>query len=314
MSGALAIGIDLGGSRLKCALVDGGGRLVRFDVRPAGTGVGGEGPLEAIVAAVADLARSEPGPVVGVGLGVPGAIDPERGALVGSTPHVPGWVDFPVRDTVAARVGLPVLVDNDANFAALAEQRKGAACGRRVVLVLTVGTGVGCGIVADGRVFRGGWGGAGELGHLPVGSGEIACACGVPRCIEPEISGEGMARYAAARGLPWREPPAIFAAAEQGETAARALVGQMAEGLGRVIAIGVQILNPEVVVIGGGVAEEGEALLAPVRSAARRHTLAPLRRGLAIVPAAFGERAGAVGAALAAWDAARIGPGDVASD
>ena len=101
MSGALAIGIDLGGSRLKCALVDGGGRLVRFDVRPAGTGVGGEGPLEAIVAAVADLARSEPGPVVGVGLGVPGAIDPERGALVGSTPHVPGWVDFPVRDTVA---------------------------------------------------------------------------------------------------------------------------------------------------------------------------------------------------------------------
>ena len=262
--------------------------------------------MDAIADAVAELCDGMGDAVVAVGLGCPGVIHPETGALVGPTPHLHYWDAFPLRGRLAERIGLPLAVDNDANAAALAEHRLGAARGSRVSITVTLGTGIGGGIVVDGGVLRGAWGGAGEIGHLALGRGDVACRCGVPGCVEPEASGSGLARHAREAGWSPAEARTVFAKAAAGDERAAALVESMADRLGAVIGAAVQIVNPDVVVVGGGVAEAGEALLAPLRRSVERYTVATQRGGLRIVPAALGERAGVVGAGLMAWEA--VGP------
>jgi glucokinase len=156
----------------------------------------------------------------------------------------------------------------------------------------------------DGWVLRGAHGGAGELGHLPL-DGRFPCGCGVPGCVEPECSGGGLAARAAEAGLDAGDAASVFAAAAAGEPRARRLVDRMTDRLGALIALAVNLLDPEVVVIGGGVSNAGEALLAPLRAAAARYALESHRGSVRIVGAALGERAGVVGAALAARAADR---------
>ena len=302
-----AVGLDLGGTDLKAGRVTAGGRLEGFCKRPSRAAESADGPLDAIADAVEGLTRGAPGAVIGVGLGSPGVIHPGTGALVGSTPHLRFWKAFPLRERLAARLSLPLAVDNDANLAALAEHRLGAARGARVSITLTVGTGIGAGIVVDGQVLRGAWGGAGELGHLSLGRGEGECRCGIPGCVEPEASGSGLARHAREAGLVPAEARTVFAAAAAGDPRARVLLETMADRLGAAIGAAVNILNPEVVVVGGGIAQAGEALMAPLRAAVARYALATHAQGLSVVPAALGERAGVVGAGLLAWE--RMGPG-----
>jgi len=301
---SFTVGLDLGGTDLKAGRVLPDGRVEAFGKRPSRAAESAEGPLEGIAEAVEELTRGRRAQVAGVGLGSPGVIHPHSGALVGGTPHLHHWGAFPLRERLAERLGLPVVVDNDANLAALAEHRLGAARGAAVSITLTIGTGIGAGIVVDGRVIHGAWGGAGEIGHLPLGRGGASCRCGVADCVEPEASGSGLG--AQARDLGWvpAEARTVFAAAAAGDPRARSLLETMADRLGAAIGAAVSLINPEVVVVGGGVAQAGEALMEPLREAVARYTLATHREGLRVVTASLGESAGVVGAGLLAWDGA----------
>ncbi len=301
MDDGFSIGLDLGGTRLKAAAVDRDGAVRAGDVRDARAQESAAAPLAAMVDAVRALCERVGATPRAIGVGVPGAVDPATGIVRGATPHLPHWRDYPLRRELEAVLGRGVVADNDANAAAWGEHRAGAARGARTSLTVTVGTGVGGGIVSGGRLVRGAWGGAGELGHLPLGDGSLPCRCGVPNCVEPEASGSGLVARARAAGLDVRVAREVFDAAAHDPRAA-AWIARMGDRLGAAIAVAVTLLNPDVVVIGGGVAQAGETLLAPVRAAVARDAL-PSHADVRIVPAALGERAGAIGAALLAWEA-----------
>jgi glucokinase len=302
MAEAYAIGLDLGGTDLKAGLVQADGTLEHFLRMPARTQESAEAPVEVVLEAVATLRQRAGAAPVRIGLGCPGVIEPRTGALLGHTPHLPHWHALPLGGMLSRRLGAGVRVDNDANCAALAEARVGAARGARVAVTLTLGTGIGCGIVIDGRVVHGAFGGAGEAGHLPLGSGEHPCRCGVVNCVEPEASASGLLRSARAAGLGVADAAGVFAAAARGDAVALRLVDRMADRLGAVIAVVVNLLNPDVVTIGGGVAQAGEPLFGRLRGAVDRYALEGHRGALRLLPAALGDRAGTVGAGLMAWE------------
>jgi len=292
-----AIALDLGGTDLKAARIAEDGEVLDFECAPSRAGESAGALLGTLVAA----ARRWRTDAVALGVGVPGVVHPTSGVLVDRTPHLALPAGFPVREALASALELPVAADNDANCAALAEQAAGAARDARVAVVITVGTGIGCGIVIDGMVLRGAWGGAGEIGHMGQGSAGPECACGVAGCAEPVSGGEGLVNRARAAGLAASGARDVFAAAAAGHGEAARLLAEMCDALGRQIACAVQTVNPDVVVIGGGVAASGEALLGPVRAAIERYAQPSHWRALRIVPAALGNRAGAVGAGLMAW-------------
>lgn len=300
-------GLDLGGTALKAARVDRSGVAHGFLETPSRALESAQAPLDAIAEALATLETG--GALAHVGLGCPGAVDVTRGVLVGRTPHLPHWQDLPVREAVRSRLGREVAIDNDANLAALAEHRLGAARGCRSSLTVTIGTGIGCGIVIDDRIWHGAWGGAGEIGHLPLGSGAVPCRCGIPGCVEPEASGEGLAREALGLGLDPPDARSIFEAVRSGSPQALARVAHFSDRLGAAIGSAVSLINPECVVIGGGVARAGDALMLPLREAIERYTLPSHWGRLRVVAAALGERAGCIGAGLLAWDVIESGGG-----
>lgn len=293
-------GLDLGGTSLKAARVDREGHAHGFFKLPSRVLESAEAPLDAMADALATLEAD--GAIAQVGLGCPGVVDQVRGVLVGRTAHLPHWEDWPIRDAVRTRLGRAIVVDNDANLAALAEHRLGAARGCRSSLTITIGTGIGCGIVIDDRVWHGAWGGAGEIGHLPLGSGEVPCRCGIPGCVEPEASGEGLALASLVLGLDPADAASLFAAARTGESRAIARVAHFSDRLGAAIGSAINLLNPECVVIGGGVARAGDALMLPLREAVERYTLPSHWNRLRLAAATLGERAGSIGAGLLAWD------------
>jgi glucokinase len=294
----MTIGLDLGGTDLKSGRVASDGTLEGFARAPSRAAESAGAPLDAAIEAARTLLARRA--AAAVGLGVPGAIDPSSGALVGRTPHFPHWLDEPIGARLAEALGVPVTVDNDANTHAYAEHRLGAARGARVSITVTLGTGVGGGIVAGDTLLRGAFGGAGELGHVAMGSGEMACRCGVDHCAEPEMSASGLVRAARAAGFEVVNGAEVFALAATGEAIAVRLIDRMGDRLGAAIAAAVGIVNPDVVVIGGGLAQAGEPLFSRVRAALERYALPSHRRGLAVVPAALGERAGVIGAGLLA--------------
>jgi glucokinase len=234
------------------------------------------------------------------GFGSPGVLDPDSGSIVDQTPNLRLPADFPMRKRLEKVLGRRVVVENDANCAALAEHVAGAARGARVSLTVTVGTGVGCGIVIDGRVLRGASGGAGEIGHMPLGSQGPPCGCGVVGCAEPMASGSGLLARAREAGLAVNSAREVF---ESGDPRAAAAIERMVDHLARMLGAASALLNPSVIVVGGGVAQAGDRLLDPLREACRRYMLVSHWRGLRIVPAVLGEKAGVIGAGLSAWQA-----------
>lgn len=293
-----AVALDLGGTDLKFARVGRDGAARDQGRVPSRAMDGPDVLLRVLAEAVRPLAEG----ACAVGLGCPGVIDPRSGALVDATPHLSLPRDFPLAERLGLLVGLPVYADNDANLAALGEARRGAARGARTSVTFTIGTGVGCGIVVEGRLLRGAWGGAGEVSHAGLGSPGPACECGVTGCLEPVSGGAGLASRALEAGLAVSEARQVFEAAAGGNARATRLIAEMADALGRQVAVVVQVVNPEVVVIGGGVARAGEAWLAAVRAAVLRYALPSHTRELRIVPAALGNSAGVTGAGLFAWE------------
>ena len=267
------------------------------------------------VDAVTETRESAGAEVDAVGFGLPALIDRRTGKVAVGV-HTP-LVDIAFADVMAERLGLPVFVDNDGNNAALAEHRAGAARGVSDAIVLTLGTGIAGGLILGGRLYRGSRGGAGELGHMEIEFDGPLCKDNCPGRGCAELSRPGPPSSGRPRGWPRsdRSPaclgpsptagavgPLITELAHDGDDAAIEAVELIGARLGVIITNVVNIFNPEIVVIGGGVIAAGELLLAPARTVVSERTFAFLHEDLRIVPARFGVEAGMVGAAALAYD------------
>jgi glucokinase len=314
MSAGCVIGVDLGGTKLLAGVV-GPDLNVRHRVfRHAREGKGTEQLLDALVEAVEEVRNAAGRELTAVGFGIPSLVDVRTGTAA-TTVHLP-LRDVPFRDVMAERLGVPVAVDNDANAAMVAEHRHGAALGARTAALLTLGTGIGGGILVDGQVLHGAHGGAGEWGHMVIDVDGPLCTCGNRGCLEMLVSGTALGRAArlAAEELPdsgfgqalraGREITGMLATelAHDGDPVAREVVTSVGRHLGVGLSNIINILNPEVVVVGGGVIAAGELLLEPAREVVAQRALAPSRDQVRIVPTRFGDASGMVGAALLAMD------------
>lgn len=305
MASERVIGVDLGGSKLLAGAVDADWGVHHRSVRPV-SGVGQRELLESCVEAVHEAVEAAGGEVAGVGFGIPALVDRARGVALSSN-HLPlDGVRF--ADLMGERLGLPVWIDNDANLAALAESRRGAAAGARDAVVLTMGTGIGGGLILAGELYRGATGGAAELGHMTVQADGPPCpgACPNHGCLEAMASGLALAREGGRLGLRDARGGAVNGArvtelAHDGNPAAVEAVRVVGTWLGVGIAALLNAFDPEVVVVGGGVIAAGELLLGPARDEAARRAL-PERAGVPIRAARFGHEAGLLGAAALAWE------------
>jgi glucokinase len=290
------LGLDLGGTNIKAAViaVDASGvvDVLGCEQRPSDAEQGPTAVLANLAAAGAE-AIARWGPVGGAAVGVPGLFD-DRTGTIEFFPNLPGaWKGEPMTEPLAASLGVPVSIINDARAFTLAESRVGAAAGYRTVAALVIGTGIGGGIVVDGALHFGRMGRAGELSHQVIVPDGPPCGCGNRGCLEALVSAGAIARLA---GTPTAGE--AFAAAARGDDRAARAVADVADYLGRAIANIITMLVPERVVIGGGVAEAGEALLGAVREAAARHCVLVPPDWYEIVAAELGPPAGAIGAAL----------------
>jgi glucokinase len=321
MAAGCVIGVDLGGTKLLAGVVDRDLNVHHRVFRHSREGKDTEALLDALVAAVDEAREAAGGEVDAVGFGIPSLVDARTG-VAATTVHLP-LHDVPFRDVMAERLGVPVAVDNDANAAMIAEHRRGAAQGAQTAALLTLGTGIGGGIIAGGRLVHGASGAAGEWGHMVVDVNGPACSCGDSGCLETLVSGSALARdgLRVARDAPASALGAALAAgrditgalvtelAHDGDQAARDVVALMGTYLGIGIANVVNILNPEVVVVGGGVIAAGDLLLEPARRVVAERALAPSRDQVRIVPTRFGDASGMMGSALLAMDLLGAGAG-----
>lgn len=295
------LALDVGGTKILAAVDEGDG-VMRDVVRIATPTRGGP---EAIILAMIDLARQLCGrhpSIVAVGVGSAGQIDCLTGRVIYANENLPGWTGMEIARRLRAAVGLPAYVDNDVNAFALGEATHGAGKGHRVVLAVTVGTGVGGALVLDGLLFRGATGVAGEIGHIPVTRQGPLCACGNRGCLETYAAGPHIAAaYARVAGADAGVAlPEVVERANAGNRAARRAFWQAGTRLGLALAGLINTLNPDAVVVGGGVAQAGELLLAPLRQSLDRRLLGPARDAVVVAPAALGAEAGLIGAALLA--------------
>jgi glucokinase len=311
------IGVDLGGTNIVVGAMtaDGSAQHAMHSV-PTRAELGADAVVERIVQlaerviaetmATAGVARSA---FLGVGIGSPGPLDREKGLVI-FTPNL-GWRNFPLRDRVADGLRLAATLDNDANCATLGEWWIGAAKGAKHVVGLTIGTGIGGGLILNGKLYHGVSDVAGELGHITIDSTGRKCGCGNYGCLEAYASGPAIAQRAreALQGgeisimpslvdgdLSRLTAATVFDASKQGDELAGHVVRDTAKFLGIGVANFLNIFNPEVVVIAGGVTQAGEALFEPLRAEARRRAFAPAVDACRIVPGALHGNAGVVGA------------------
>ena len=303
-----AIGVDIGGTKIAAGVVDEAGTVlsqVRLDTDPDNPGA-----IEAaVISAVAQLRRTHT--VGAVGVAAAGFVSPRRDAVL-FAPNI-AWRDHPLRDRLAAGIDLPIVVENDANAAGWAEFRFGRARAVEDMVMLTVGTGLGGALVLNGRLLRGAHGAAGEIGHMQVVPGGHYCGCGHEGCWEMYGSGRALTRSARAAAVAYPDRagallelagdrkiqgPHVTAAAQAGDPLAIELFAQLGFWLGVGIADLAAAVDPEMAVVGGGVAAAGELLLEPIRASFARHLSARGYRGeLTIELAELENEAGIVGAA-----------------
>ena len=305
------LGIDLGGTTIKAGVVDTAGRLLEKQQVPTGAAEGAGAVLERIVALAGalDQRRGSGGQdIVAAGIGIPGSIDVDRG-VVRLAPNL-FWRDFPLRDELAARLHLPVAIDNDAHVAALGEMGQGAGRGFRSLLMVTIGTGIGSGLIIDGRIQRGVFGYGAEMGHFKMVPDGRRCHCGGEGCLETLTSATAMVREfraGLAAGRPSRLPDSpqlgareILAAAAEGDDLATGVVDNAARYLGIALANAVLLVGPEAIIIGGGPAQAGEVILTPIRRYLAQYLGAWQIEPLPVLAARLGNDAGIIGAAYLA--------------
>jgi glucokinase len=312
------VGVDLGGTKIMVgALSEDGKQHYGMRSIPTHSEQGSDVVVDRIVGAIegvildtiaeTNAARKD---FVGIGMGAPGPLDRDRGIVV-VAPNL-GWRDFPLRDLVSSRLGLPVTLDNDANCATVGEWWQGAARGGRTVVGFTIGTGIGGGVIIDGSLFHGASDVAGEVGHTTIELNGRYCKCGNYGCLEAYASGPAIATRA--REVLVREESAsvvpsmvggqldlitaqtVYDAAKQGDAVAQEIVRDTARYLGAGIASLLNILNPDIVVVAGGVTAAGDTLFVPLRAEVRRRAFRPAVEAARILPAELPGTAGVVGA------------------
>lgn len=311
------LGVDLGGTNIVVGAMSADGKR-KFGMHeiPTRAAMGADAVVERIVQMIERVAAetmaatgASRDALLGVGIGSPGPLDREQGIVI-ITPNL-GWRDFPLRDRVSEAVGLPATLDNDANCATLGEWWLGAAKGGRNVVGLTIGTGIGGGLILDGRLYHGASDVAGEIGHTTIDSTGRRCGCGNYGCLEAYASGPAIAeraREALAGGEPSAMPALVggdlsrltaalvYQAAREGDRLALEVVRETARLLGAGVANLLNIFNPDVVVLAGGVTQAGDALFEPMRAEVRRRAFKPAVDACRIVPGALQGKAGVIGA------------------
>ena len=310
----LALAVDLGGTQIRGALVDAQGRMSE---RVSTLTLAQEG-VQPVIARMMDVIRSLRGKAEGenleaIGVGAPGPLDPWRG-LIRSTPNLLGWHDVPLRDILADEFGLPVYLGNDANLAALAEHRFGAGKGSANLIYLTISTGIGGGIVSEGQLVHGRHGLASEPGHMVLEREGPLCGCGKKGCLEALASGTAIAREAREALMAGRpslirelgggelhrvDARLVAEAAQRGDPLAQEIYHRAGFYIGLGIVNLMHLFNPEVVVLGGGVSQAGDLLLAPLREVVAERALASFQEDFSIVLSGLGDDVGLLGAA--AW-------------
>ena len=309
---------DLGATSIDVAVADLSSGILAHRAEEADIAAGPHRVLERVESLFDELGREVPagfGPLWGIGIGVPGPVDFSAGRPV-SPPIMPGWDGHPIRERLSQRHGVPVWVDNDVNIRALGEWRRGIAMGHRNVVWIKVGTGIGAGLISNGVVHRGADGAAGDVGHVPVVDEGVVCRCGNIGCLEALAGGGALARDAemaarSGRSLWLAEAlerdgvltaKSVALGASHGDAVCVELLQRSARLIGHMLATVVNLLNPSLVVIGGGVSGAGNLFLATIRETVYRRSLPLATRALQIELSGLGEDAGVIGAATMVAD------------
>jgi glucokinase-like ROK family protein len=303
---------DLGATSIDVAVTTLDGHILAHIDEPADIAAGPDVALARVDELFDELRaprRKLPGRLWGVGIGLPGPVEFRTGRP--NLPSImPGWDNYPVRERLASRYGAPVWVDNDVNVLALGELRSGVAAGHRNVIVVKIGTGIGAGIISDGRLHRGAQGSAGDVGHIHVSDDRsVVCRCGNTGCLESLAGGEAIARDGTAAALDGRSPRLravldargavtaedVARAASFGDGVAVDLLQTAGRRVGLMLASVVNFFNPSLIVVGGGVAQSGDALLASIREVVYGRSLPLATRDLLVQRSSLGSLAGVIG-------------------
>ena len=308
------IGIDVGGTNVKIALVDDKGSILYSNSVPTRAEMGYEYTVNNIKQAIKDLMKetnTEAKDIQGIGFDFPGQVDCKTG-VVKLAPNIPGWVNVPIAQMIEEEFHIPTRIDNDVRCAALGELKFGAGRGCENFVCITVGTGIGSGLVINGKVVRGAANAAGELGHikLQMEDGPL-CGCGDSGCLEAFASGPSIVAMAqeylkGGKSAKFRElagdgeitPYIVAKAAEAGDPVAKRIFEKMGYYIGMGLTSVINLLNPEKIIIGGGVAECGDLLLDPIRRTINDRAMKVQRESVEIVPAELGNSAGVIGASM----------------
>ena len=309
---AQRIGVDVGGTNVKIALVSDKGKIVYSNSIPTRAEMGYEYTVNSMKDAIRDLLKEtkmKSNDIEGMGFGFPGQIDCQKG-VVRLAPNIPGWVNVPIANIMEKEFGILTRVDNDVRTATLGELNYGAGVGCENLVCITVGTGIGSGLVVNGKLVRGANNAAGEIGHIKLTNiGGPLCGCGDRGCLEAYASGPSIVALAeeyirGGKSTKYRElanpditPYIVAVAAKEGDPVARQIFRIMGEYIGIGLTSVVNLLNPEKIIIGGGVAEAGDILFEPIRETIAKRAMT-IQREVEIVPAQLGNTAGVIGASL----------------
>ena len=309
------IGIDVGGTNVKIALVDEKGKIIYSNSVPTYAKMGYEYTVNNIKQSIRDLmkeTRTDEKTIEAIGFDFPGQVDYKKG-IVKLAPNIPGWVNVPIAKMIEDEFHIPTRIDNDVRCAALGELNFGAGKGCENFVCITVGTGIGSGLVINGKLVRGASNAAGEIGHIKLVAKDGAiCGCGDTGCLEAYASGPSIVAMAqdyikGGKSTKFRElagvdaeitPYLVAKAAEAGDPVAKRIFEIMGEYIGLGLTSVVNLLNPEKIIIGGGVAESGELLLAPIRKTIKERAMVIAGEAVEIVPAQLGNSAGVIGASM----------------
>ena len=309
-SAGAAVGVDIGKRHLRVTVADLGHQVLAErvdDIQPDRAAAEDMDLAADLVEALLDEAGVERSTVVGVGMGIPGPIDPESGEL-GSSTILPGWVGVHAREAMSERLGLEVLVDNDANLGVLSEWTWGAARDCANAVYLKVATGIGAGLILEGRLFHGAGGTAGEIGHTIIDPGGPVCRCGNRGCLEMLVGAPALIELLRPTHgeLSVRE---IVAAAQADSAPCRRVIAEAGSAIGTATANLCNMINPERIVVGGDLAAADELLLAPLREALERSAILAAARGGEGGRGGVGRGAGGGGGGGRALRAARVAGG-----
>jgi len=313
------LAFDLGGTKTAFGVVAENGEVLGSDKIETLAKQGPEQAIQRVNLAAQSLLQKlniKPQELIGIGIASPGPLDISKGCVDGS-PNLPGWTGYSIEQGLSSFFNLPARIDNDANAAALGEYKFGAGKNKKNMVYITVSTGIGGGVIVDGRLMRGANGNAAELGHLTLNINGPVCPCGANGCFEMYASGTAIARRtreAIQAGAPSQilslagslekiTTHHILAALQKEDELAKKIWNETTEYLGRGLAVVINTFNPELIVVGGGVTAAGELLFNPVREKALRYAFPRLAAVCSIVPAGLGSNVGVVGAAACAFEA-----------